>query len=59
EQFEGLLEKMRGDRPEEEFLLHGERIGPYLTCRRGLDFERANRDWCQEVIAVLRARSGV
>lgn len=50
---------MRGDRPEEEFLLHGERIGPYLTCRRGLDFERANRDWCQEVIAVLRARSGV
>lgn len=57
EQFEALLEKMRGDRPEEEFLLHGERIGPYLTCRRGLDFERANRDWCREAIAVLRARS--
>ncbi|MEW1583358.1 PadR family transcriptional regulator [Streptomyces microflavus] len=59
EQFEALLEKMRGDRPEGEFLLHGERIGPYLTCRRGLDFERANRDWCREVIAVLRARSAV
>ncbi|XQE78244.1 PadR family transcriptional regulator [Streptomyces microflavus] len=59
EQFEALLEKMRGDRPEKEFLLHGERIGPYLTCRRGLDFERANRDWCREVIAVLRARSAV
>ncbi|MFJ7059762.1 PadR family transcriptional regulator [Streptomyces griseobrunneus] len=57
EQFEALLEKMRGDRTEEDFLLHGERIGPYLTCRRGLDFERANRDWCREVIAVLRARS--
>ncbi|AGK75494.1 PadR family transcriptional regulator [Streptomyces microflavus] len=59
EQFEALLEKMRGDRAEGEFLLHGERIGPYLTCRRGLDFERANRDWCREVIAVLRARSAV
>ncbi|WP_329222958.1 PadR family transcriptional regulator [Streptomyces microflavus] len=59
EQFEALLEKMRGDRAEGEFLLHGERIGPYLTCRRGLDFERANRDWCREVIAVLRVRSAV
>jgi len=58
-QFEALLMGMRGDRTEEEFLLHGGRIGPYLTCRRGLDFERANRDWCREVIAVLRARSAV
>ncbi|MGA5001297.1 PadR family transcriptional regulator [Streptomyces arboris] len=56
-QFEALLERMRGDRSEGEFLRYGERIGPYLTCRRGRDFERANHDWCQEVIAVLRARS--
>ncbi|MFD3412249.1 PadR family transcriptional regulator [Streptomyces cyaneofuscatus] len=55
--FEALLKGMRGDRPEGEFLRYGERIGPYLTCRRGRDFERANHDWCQEVIAVLRARS--
>ncbi|WP_411082814.1 PadR family transcriptional regulator [Streptomyces sp. cmx-18-6] len=56
-QFEALLGGMRGDRSEGEFLRYGERIGPYLTCRRGRDFERANRDWCREVIAVLRARS--
>lgn len=55
-QFEALLKGMRGGRPE-EFLRYGERIGPYLTCRRGRDFERANHDWCQEVIAVLRERS--
>lgn len=56
-QFEALLTGMRGERPEEEFLRYGERIGPYLTCRRGLAFERANRDWCREVIDVLRSRS--
>ncbi|MFJ1594206.1 PadR family transcriptional regulator [Kitasatospora albolonga] len=56
-QFEALLKGVRGERAEAEFLRYGERIGPYLTCRRGLDFERANRDWCREVIAVLRARS--
>ncbi|PCG87496.1 PadR family transcriptional regulator [Streptomyces sp. WZ.A104] len=56
--FEQLLRVMRGDRDEAEFLLRGARVGPYLTCRRGLDFERANRDWCREVVAVLRARRG-
>lgn len=54
--FETLLAKMRGGRGEEEFLREGERIGPYLTCRRGLDFERANRDWCRSTMAVLRER---
>lgn len=54
--FEGLLRRMRGDRSEEEFLRHGERIGPYLTCLRGLEFERGNRDWCARAVAVLRAR---
>ncbi len=52
----GLLATMRGDRGEEEFLRHGERIGPYLTGRRGLDFERGNRDWCLRTAAVLRDR---
>ncbi|WP_406151801.1 hypothetical protein [Streptomyces sp. NBC_01012] len=31
----GLLRQLRGDMAEEEFLLGGERIGPYLTCLRG------------------------
>ncbi|MEE1792839.1 PadR family transcriptional regulator [Streptomyces sp. BE308] len=54
--FEAQLRKMRGGRDEEEFLRHGERIGPYLTCCRGLDFERGNLEWCRRTAAVLRER---
>ncbi|MEU7058093.1 PadR family transcriptional regulator [Streptomyces sp. NPDC046197] len=54
--FGKLLRSMRGDRTEEEFLRHGDRIGPYLTCMRGLAFEEGNRDWCERTIAVLRER---
>ncbi|MFD7997576.1 PadR family transcriptional regulator, partial [Streptomyces mexicanus] len=56
ELFGKLLRQMRGDADEEEFLLRGERIGPYLTCLRGLAFERDNRDWCLRISAVLRER---
>ncbi|KAF4408801.1 MULTISPECIES: PadR family transcriptional regulator [Streptomyces] len=56
ELFGTLLRTMRGDRSEEEFLRHGERIGPYLTCLRGLAFEQGNHDWCERTIAVLRER---
>jgi DNA-binding PadR family transcriptional regulator len=56
--FGTLLRTMRGDRTEEEFLLHGERIGPYLTCLRGLAFEQGNRDWCERAVAILRERQG-
>ncbi|WP_328535306.1 PadR family transcriptional regulator [Streptomyces sp. NBC_00344] len=54
--FDSLLRKMRGSISEEDFLRHGERIGPYLTCLRGLAFERGNRDWCERTVAVLRER---
>jgi DNA-binding PadR family transcriptional regulator len=54
--FGDLLRRMRGDLDEEEFLLRGERIGPYLTCVRGLAFEQGNRDWCLRVAGVLRER---
>ncbi|GAA4562578.1 PadR family transcriptional regulator [Planotetraspora kaengkrachanensis] len=56
--FGRLLRTMRGDRAEEDFLRHGECIGPYLTCLRGLAFERGNRDWCEHAAAVLRDRQG-
>ncbi|MCX4545564.1 PadR family transcriptional regulator [Streptomyces sp. NBC_01565] len=56
ELFERLLRTMRGERDEAEFLRHGERVGPYLTCLRGLAFERGNRDWCERAITVLRER---
>ncbi|MDH2393327.1 PadR family transcriptional regulator [Streptomyces sp. HNM0663] len=54
--FAKLLRTMRGDRTEEEFLRHGSRIGPYLTCQRGLAFEQGNRDWCERTVAALRER---
>jgi DNA-binding PadR family transcriptional regulator len=54
--FGQLLHAMRRDRTEEEFLHHGERVGPYLTCMRGLAFEQGNRDWCERTVAVLRER---
>ncbi|MFJ7907398.1 PadR family transcriptional regulator [Kitasatospora sp. NPDC096204] len=57
--FERMLHAMRAGREEREFLREGGRIGPYLTCLRGLAFERGNRDWCREAIAVLHERQGV
>ncbi|MGW6708822.1 PadR family transcriptional regulator [Streptomyces sp. NPDC054956] len=56
ELFGALLRKMRGERSEEEFLRHGERIGPYLTCLRGLEFERANRAWYERTTTILSER---
>ncbi|MCC2279864.1 PadR family transcriptional regulator [Streptomyces sp. ET3-23] len=57
--FGKLLRSMRGDRTEDEFLRHGDRIGPYLTGLRGLSFEQGNRDWCARTITVLRERQTV
>ncbi|KOU42929.1 PadR family transcriptional regulator [Streptomyces sp. WM6378] len=54
-----LLRQLRGDADEEEFLLHGEGIGPYLTCLRGLAFEEEHRDWCRRIRAVLKKRLAV
>ncbi|CAM5290469.1 PadR family transcriptional regulator [Streptomyces pilosus] len=54
--FRSLLRRLRGDRTEEEFLRHGDRVGPYLTCLRGVAFEQENRDWCVRTIAVLEER---
>nr|WSX48987.1 PadR family transcriptional regulator [Streptomyces sp. NBC_00974] len=56
ELFEALLRRMRGERDEEEFLRHGARIGPYLTCLRGLEFERANRAWYERTTKILSER---
>ncbi|MEN3535419.1 PadR family transcriptional regulator [Microbispora sp. ZYX-F-249] len=54
--FRRILRKMRGDLGEEEFLRVGRRVGPYLTCLRGLAFEEGNRDWCLRTAAILRER---
>lgn len=52
----GLLRELRGGMGEEEFLRRGERIGPYLTCLRGIAFEQGNRDWCRRSAAILEER---
>ncbi|MEU9118362.1 PadR family transcriptional regulator [Streptomyces sp. NPDC048506] len=57
--FEKLLARLRGEHDEADFLAHGARIGPYLTCLRGLAFERETRDWCARIAGVLRARTAV
>jgi DNA-binding PadR family transcriptional regulator len=57
ELFGRLLARMRGGRSEEEFLSRGRRVGPYLTCLRGLAFEEGNRDWCRRAADVLRQRA--
>ncbi|MFD9539030.1 PadR family transcriptional regulator [Streptomyces sp. NPDC060022] len=51
-----LLRQFRGDMDEEEYLRTGERVGPYLTCLRGLSFEEGHRDWCLRIANVLRER---
>ncbi|MFG2138925.1 PadR family transcriptional regulator [Streptomyces sp. NPDC048650] len=55
--FGKLLARLRGTATEEEFLARGARIGPYLTCLRGLGFERETRDWCERIAGVLRTRA--
>ena len=56
ELFTKILARLRGDLDEAAFLAHGTRIGPYLTCLRGLGFEQETRDWCERIAGVLRAR---
>lgn len=48
--------RLRGDVDEDTFLREGRRVGPYLTCLRGLGFERDHRDWCRHVAALLSER---
>ncbi|SCF36010.1 transcriptional regulator, PadR family [Micromonospora purpureochromogenes] len=55
--FDRMLQRMRGELDEETFLCAGDRIGPYLTCLRGRRFEQENREWCERVAALLRARA--
>ncbi|OBF83699.1 PadR family transcriptional regulator [Mycobacterium sp. 852002-51163_SCH5372311] len=53
---EGLLEKLRGNQTEADFLVDSPRVGPYLTGLRGISFERENAAWCRRVAEVLTAR---
>ncbi|MGP8304075.1 PadR family transcriptional regulator [Streptomyces inhibens] len=54
--FERALSGLRGDLDEPAFLATSDRIGPYLTCLRGLRFEQETADWCTQAAQILRAR---
>lgn len=56
--YERLRARLLDGRSEEEFLARAERIGPYLTVTRGLDFERENQRWGEWALAVLARRAG-
>jgi DNA-binding PadR family transcriptional regulator len=43
-------------RTEETFVRTTGHLGPYLTCRRGIQFEADTERWCEWAIGLLRAR---
>jgi len=55
--YEWLRECLLGERSEEEYLRHADRIGPYLTLMRGRSFEEENLRWGKRVLAILADRS--
>ena len=54
--YERMRSRLLGGTPEEEYLLHGHRIGPYLTLQRGISFEEENIRWCRHTLSVLDRR---
>ena len=56
QRFEQLRDRLLDGREEDSFLRAATRIGPYLTLRRGITFERENIEWCAWAIRVLDAR---
>ncbi|KNX39607.1 PadR family transcriptional regulator [Luteipulveratus halotolerans] len=57
--FDSLLDQMRGDRSEDDFLATSDRIGPFLTCLRGRTFERENADWCDRAASIIKRRNRI
>ena len=55
--YERLRLRELGGRTEEEHLAHGERVGPYLTVRRGISLEQENIRWGEWVLTVLDRRA--
>ncbi|WP_306369310.1 PadR family transcriptional regulator [Nocardiopsis sp. CC223A] len=55
--YERLRDRLLRGQTEEEYLARAERVGPYLTLLRGLEFERENVRWGERVLAVLARRA--
>ncbi len=55
--YEQLLDHMLNGRDESSYLVEATRVGPYLTCKRGLAFEHENGEWCRWAADVLATRA--
>lgn len=42
-------------RDEQEFVRTTGRLGPYLTCRRGIRYEAGAAEWCEWAAGLIRA----
>lgn len=56
QRYERLRARMLEGRSEEEYLLHTERIGPYLTLSRGISFEQENIRWAERALSIVERR---
>jgi DNA-binding PadR family transcriptional regulator len=57
DRYERLRQRLLAGRTEEEYFTEAERVGPYLTLLRGLDFERENLRWGEFALRVLEQRA--
>jgi DNA-binding PadR family transcriptional regulator len=55
--YERLRERLLDGRTEDEYFIHAERIGPYLTLLGGLALERANVQWGEAALKRLDQRA--
>lgn len=54
--YERMRTRLLGGSDEDDYLLFGNRIGPYLTLLRGIAFEEENIRWSERTLAVLERR---
>ncbi|MFJ1751948.1 PadR family transcriptional regulator [Kitasatospora sp. NPDC088134] len=57
--YERLRHRLLDGRTEEQHLNEAERVGPYLTLLRGMEFERENLRWGEFTLGVLDRRAAL
>ena len=56
ERYRGLQADLLDGRSEDDYLAGPDRVGPYLTLLRGIEFEQENIRWAQRALSVIDAR---
>ncbi|MFD0856359.1 PadR family transcriptional regulator [Actinomadura adrarensis] len=57
--YDRLRTRMLAGQDEVEYLRSVERVGPYLTLMRGLQYEEDISRWGQQILNILRERAGI